>query len=225
MRRRSSSPSRRREAASSIEIEPSISMELADCRRVASRHADACGQPPQFQWKSWAGTDVPGPAAWKVFVLDGNLRTGYGAGADRTAQPPVSKRSTTWATCRPPGQPTCPPPGRPATRLGNLPPAWATCPPPGQPATHLPARNYLNRTGQPCTRPERAGINDAVPHPDRLGHGLACPHQTGKPERGLSHPSMNHCDHSALQILLRPAGNLRASRTPAIMSDQGRSHL
>ncbi|WP_395474552.1 flavin-containing monooxygenase [Saccharopolyspora spinosa] len=37
------------ESASSIEIEPSISMELADRRRVASRHADACGQPPQFQ--------------------------------------------------------------------------------------------------------------------------------------------------------------------------------
>ncbi|MGI8309382.1 hypothetical protein [Saccharopolyspora hattusasensis] len=68
--------------ASSIEVEPSISMELAERRRVAPRHADACGQPPQFQWKSWAGAGAgtPGsaarsPAAWKILVLEENLRT------------------------------------------------------------------------------------------------------------------------------------------------------
>ncbi|WP_408012920.1 SDR family oxidoreductase [Saccharopolyspora elongata] len=39
-------------SASSIEIEPSISMELAVLRCVGPRHAGGCGQLPQFQWKS-----------------------------------------------------------------------------------------------------------------------------------------------------------------------------
>ncbi len=80
---------------------------------------------------------------------------------------PTERRSRRYRNGPRPGQPatrlgnlppawaTCHPPGQPATRLGNLPPAWATCHPPGQPAAHLPARNYLNRIGQPCTRPAR----------------------------------------------------------------------
>ncbi|PKW18001.1 hypothetical protein A8926_6048 [Saccharopolyspora spinosa] len=64
------------------------------------------------------------------------------------------KRSTTW---------------EPATHLGNLPPTWATCHPPGQPATHLPARNYLNRIGQPCTRPGVRGLADRSAHRTAAG--------------------------------------------------------